>query len=63
MLNAYMPEETEYFLADGILEAIGEGHSDDHRSHTDNSCRSSQTNDETGKRPLLIKRDPACNKT
>src|SRR5690606_34997753 len=62
-LDADRPPETEDLLAYLFLETIGKSKRDDHDCHTDHRGHDRQPDNKPGKRSLLIKCDPVCNKT
>jgi hypothetical protein len=63
MLHPYMPPETEYFLADGVLKAIGNGHGHYHNGHAEHRGRRGQPDNKPGKRFLPVKGDAFCYET
>ena len=58
-LDVDIAPEVEDFLADGILEAPGEGEGEDHGGDADDGSAGCQAQDEPGEGPLTIESDPA----
>ena len=62
MLYPDVAEETEDFLADGVLKAVGKCHGNNHRCYADNGGSSGQADDETRERALPVERKAAGDK-
>ena len=60
-LDADVAPEIEDLLADGVLEAPGEGEGKDHRADADYGSADGQPEDEPGKGPLAVEGNPAGN--